>query len=64
MLEKDCKFGYEIDKWAIGIILYRLLENKPPFSDLDSIKRGDYSISEQTFDRITEEQLKFMTSLL
>ena len=45
------QYGYKVDIWALGILLYKLLEAKTPFkgsseTDLhDNLNRGDYILS-------------------
>jgi calcium/calmodulin-dependent protein kinase I len=63
-------YGYGVDLWAIGVIVYILLSGVMPFGgeteeeQFDAIKRGDMEYPPETWGTISKEAKSFVSSLL
>ena len=64
------KFDKEIDSWALGVILYRLLTKSYPFYDsnqlqlLDKIRKAEPDFEDEKWESISFEALDVVENLL
>ena len=59
------KYNEKCDIWSMGVIMYILLSQRPPFGGRDdyeimeTVKTGKYDLSSPPFDKISEEAKRF-----
>lgn len=64
------EYTEKCDEWSCAVIMFMLLGRKPPFNGdsdeaiLESVKKGEYSLSGPEFDGVSEEAKNLITKIL
>lgn len=67
---KGIKYGYEVDMWSCGVIVYILLGGYPPFHEENhvvlyrKIKYADYTFDEEYWSMVSEEAKDLIRKML
>jgi serine/threonine protein kinase len=67
---KGNKYGYEVDMWSCGVIVYILLGGYPPFHEENhvvlyrKIKAADYTFDEEYWSMVSEEAKDLIRKML
>lgn len=63
-------YGFAVDMWSAGVVLFILLGGYPPFHSenepqmFDQIRKGDYSFDESVWDLVSEDAKDLIRNLL
>ena len=62
-------YGFEVDYWSIGVILYLMLVGHPPYNEkegplLELVKKGQFSFPAQTWSTVTPQAKDLVSRLM
>mmetsp|Transcript_10911 Transcript_10911/g.16478 ORF Transcript_10911/g.16478 Transcript_10911/m.16478 type:complete len:599 (+) Transcript_10911:44-1840(+) len=62
-------YGFEVDYWSIGVILYLMLVGHPPYNEkegqlLDLVKHGRFSFPDKTWSAVSKEAKDLVQHLM
>lgn len=64
------EYNNKCDLWSVGVIMYTLLNGKPPFCGrsqseiLEKVNKGEYDLSSKRFDKVSKESKDLLVQLL